>query len=161
MSNSMVLAITKQCHVIHGSQAVAMLSCIFVRKFSPVSDSTRSVVWGARSWRIDDSQGRYRVIGDCCLTSTTSWWVFVQGQRSKYDLSLRQDLLMLERNGKWCKLGFELHGHNSPRRRMILARSAEVQFKCDSTTSIWSIMDSSSIVRRTAGISTHAIMYNI
>ena len=35
MSNTVVLPITKQYHVIRGSQAATMLSCIIVRNFSP------------------------------------------------------------------------------------------------------------------------------
>ena len=43
MSNSVVLPLTKQYHVIGGSQAVAMSSCMFVRNFLNEM-TTRSVV---------------------------------------------------------------------------------------------------------------------
>ena len=116
--NTVVPPIRKQCPV---SQAVAMLSCVFVSLIV----SVRWPVTRYHTGMLKEACWRRGLIhegvyGDCCLTSTTSWswrWSFVQGRWSKYDLSLREDLLTSERDGvndaNWV---FELYGGiNSPR----------------------------------------------
>ena len=78
----------KQCPVIYvGSPSC----CHIIRKISLSVMTRTKLMKRGMLWR------RVRLIGDCCLTSTTTWPVFVQGGWSKHDLLLQGDFLTRRR----------------------------------------------------------------